>query len=107
MPPIAGLRDMDDRAWSTATWTAPIIAPLVLGTMFILLWLLGKLPVFPVHECAWFIAGAVVTPLISTPVSIAMLTSSSSRIRGLALSIIGSSVVVVIGGVIAGFLVFR
>jgi hypothetical protein len=107
MRTIARLRDLDNRAWATATWSAPIISPNVLGGMFVLLWLLGKLPAFTIHERAWFITGAVVTVIVSTPVVGVMLTSRSSYVRGLALSLAGSSAIVLVGGIIAGFLIFR
>jgi hypothetical protein len=107
MPTIARLRDLDDHAWTTATWSAPFIGPVVLGGMFVLLWLLGKLPALAIHERAWFITGAVATVIVSAPVVGAMSRSRSSRVRGLALSLAGSSVIVLVGGTIASFLIFR
>lgn len=107
MPTIARLRHLDNRVWATATWSAPVVSPIVLGGMFILLWLIGKLPAFTIHERAWFITGAVITVIVSGPVIGVMLRSRSSYVRGLALSLAGSSAIVLVGGIIAGFLIFR
>lgn len=67
MSTITRLRSLDSRAWTAATWTAPFTVQLVLGAMFIVLWLLGKMPPFTrydvethssyVGERAWLLVG--------------------------------------------------
>jgi hypothetical protein len=97
MPSIARLRGLDDHAWRTATWSGPFVAPVLLGAMIAVLWLLGKLPVFEVHERPWFLTGVVATTIVSLAIGLGLLASRSSPLRGVALSIVGSSVIVLIG----------
>jgi hypothetical protein len=71
--------------------------------MVVVLWVLGKTKFFPMNGRAWFLTGTVVTVLASAPISGSLLTSSSSRVHGLALSVAGSAVVVLVGGIILAF----
>ncbi len=103
---------MDSRAWSTATWAVPFVVQLVLGTMFIALWLLGKVPPFVTHsayggERIWFLAAAAVAVLVSVAVGGWLLTSRSLRVLGVAVSVAGSAVVVLVGTVVFGFWTLR
>ncbi|MGH3967956.1 MAG: hypothetical protein ACRDTV_07555 [Mycobacterium sp.] len=103
MPLIAQLRDLDSRAWCTATWGAPFTVEIVVGAMVIVLWLLGKTQRFFPHDRAWFLTGTVITALASALTSGLLLTSASSRVRGIALSVAGSAVVVLVGGILLAF----
>lgn len=103
MPPIARLRDLDSRAWSTATWTTPFMVELVVGVMVIVLWLLSKTTYFSSLHRTWLLTGTVLTALASVLTSGLLLTSPSSRLRGVGLSVAGSSVVVLVGGIILAF----
>lgn len=112
MPPITPLRDMDSRAWSTATWAMPFMVQLVLGAMFLVLWLFGKAPPFTTHsayagERAWFLSGAAATAIASVLISGLLFTSRSSRIRGAALSIVGAGTVVLVGAIVFAFCALR
>jgi hypothetical protein len=117
MPSAAWLRDLDSRVWATATWATPFSVQLVLGAMFIALWLLGKVPPFTTYnvvthstyvgERAWLLTGAVITALVSIPVSGLLLRSHSSRTRGVALSIVSSTAIVFIGAIIFAFWLLR
>jgi hypothetical protein len=111
MPSLARVRDLDARAWSTATWSAPFVVQLVLAALVIIMWLLSKWP-FATHrgyrgELGWTLTATVITTLVSLAISGALLTSPSSRRRGLSVSIAGSSAVVLIGGVVWAFCVYR
>lgn len=97
MRSIVRLRGMDSRVWRTATWLSPFVAPLLLGAMIGILWLIGKLPLFEVHERAWFLTGAVGTLSTSLAISLGLFASRSSQLRAVALSIAGSSVIVLVG----------
>lgn len=111
------LRSMDSRAWTAATWAAPFTFQLVLGAMFIVLWLLGKMPPFTrydvethsshVSERVWLLVGAALTALLAVPVSGVLLRSQSSRVRATALSIAGSAAVVLVGAIIYAFWLLR
>ncbi|WP_168441794.1 hypothetical protein [Mycolicibacterium septicum] len=90
----------DTIAWSTATWSSPFTTQGVLALMFVAQWLLGQLAVFPERERAWFLAGLAISVIVSLTVGAMLLTRQSARIRGVALSILGSSVVVLTGGII-------
>lgn len=91
------LRSLDEHAWRTATWSAPFVAPALLGAMIAILWLVGKLRVFDVHERAWYLTGTVATVISSLAIGLGLLASRSSQHRGVALSIVGSSVIVFVG----------
>lgn len=106
MPHLARLSDLDARAWSTATWTAPFMTQLILCVMFALWWLLGKRP-FELHGFALFSIIALVITIAAALAAIPLLTSQSSRAQGLAMSIAGSSAVVVLGGIVYGFWIIR
>jgi hypothetical protein len=112
MPTIARLRDLDSRAWSTATWAVPFMFQLVSGTMFIALWLLGKAPYFMTHNAetggrAWLLTAAAVTALIWVPVSGLLLMSRSSRVRGIGMGVAGSVAIVLIGTIVFAFWILR
>lgn len=117
MATTARLRDLDFRAWTAATWAAPFTVQLVLGAMFIVLWLLGKAPPFTsynvethstsVGERAWLLTGATVTALVSALVSGLLLSSQSSRARVAALSTAGSAAVVLVGAIVYAFWFLR
>jgi hypothetical protein len=89
--------------WSTATWSSPFVMQGVLALMFIAQWILGQLGLFPARERAWFLAGLAISIVVSLTVGATLLTRQSPRIRGVALSILGSSAVVLVGGTIFGF----
>jgi hypothetical protein len=100
MPSTVRLRGLDDNAWRTATWLAPFVAPVLLGAMIAILWLVGKLPVFEVHERAWFLTGVAGTVMPSLAICLGLLASPSSQLRAVAVSVAGSSAIVLVGSVI-------
>ncbi len=111
MPSLPRIHDLDARAWRTATWSAPFVVQFVLAALLLFMWLLGTWP-FVTHspyegERAWLLSATVITALVSLAISGVLLTSRSSRNRGLALSVAGSAAVVLVGGVMYAFLFFR
>jgi hypothetical protein len=101
----------DIGAWRTATWSAPVVVQLMLGVLLVVMWLLGKWP-FDTHsayagERAWMLTATVITTLASLLVGAALLRSVSSRNRGLGLSTLGCSAVLLAGGTIFAYLVLR
>ena len=111
LPSFAWVRDLDGRAWRTATWSAPFVVQSVLGMLFLAMWALGQWP-FPTHgpyqgERAWMLTATVITTLMSLLFSAALLQSPSTRRRGLSLSLAGSSAVVLIGGTVYAYLILR
>ena len=95
------------RVWSSATWSAPFATQLVLGAMLIAQWMLGKLSLFPEHERAWFLTGLAISTVMMVLFGGALLTRRSPRVRGFAFSVIGSSVVVLLGGIVFSLWVLR
>lgn len=111
MPSLLRVRDLDARAWRMATLSAPFVIQLMLGSLLIAMWLLGKWP-FNTHsayagERAWMLTTTVVTTLGFLLISTALLRSPSSRNRGLALSISTCSIIVLAGGTIFAYLILR
>lgn len=110
MPAFPRVRDLDTRAWRTATLSAPFAVQLVLGLLLVAMWALGKGPFTTESghsERAMMIAAAGVAALVSLLFSAVLLTSPSARNRGLSLSIAGSAVVVLIGGAFYAYLILR
>lgn len=106
MPSMVRLRELDSRAWSTATWTAPFTTQLVLGALITISWLLGK-HLSDTHEFRLFLIGTAVTIFLTAVTAILLLTSKSSRAHGLAVSVVGSSAVVIVGAVVYGFWIMQ
>lgn len=70
-------------------------------------WVLGKLSLFPEHDRAWFLTGLAVSTVVMLALAGLLLTRQSPRVRGLALSVVGSSVIVLVGGVVFSVSVLR
>ncbi|WP_425004137.1 hypothetical protein [Mycolicibacterium sp. S3B2] len=91
---------LDSRAWATATLSAPLVTQLVLALLIASAWLLGKwffgpaLPLFAASAIGVFVLCAVAT--------FVLIRSTSSRARGMALSVAGSYVVVLAGATLYG-----
>lgn len=104
------LRDLDPQAWRTATLSAPFVVQIVLGVLLATMWALGK-GLFTTEsghgERGWMLTAAVLTTLVSLALAAALLHSPKPRDHGLALSIAGSSAVVLVGGIAYAYLVLR
>ena len=91
---------LDSRAWATATWSAPLVTQLILALLIASAWVLGKwfpgpaLPLFATSAAGVFVLCAVAT--------FVLIRSTSSRARGMALSVAGSYVVVLVGAAVYG-----
>ena len=103
---ISRARDVDDRAWSAATWATPFVTQLLLALVVAASWLCGKVFV-AVHGLLQFLSAAAIVLLVSAVTCGALLGSASSRARGVALSVAGSYVVVFLGGIVYGFWVLQ
>lgn len=100
------LRDLDSRAWSVATWLAPLMTQIVLALVIVGSWLLGKW--FPgTAGAVLFLAGAAATFIVCALAVLVLARSRTPRARGIALSIAGSYAVVVVGGVIYGLWIIQ
>ncbi|WP_231588634.1 hypothetical protein [Mycobacterium nebraskense] len=101
---------MDAQAWRTATLSAPFVVQIVLGLLLATMWALGK-GLFTTEngrgERGWMLTAAVITTVVSLGLAAALLRSPAPRNHGLALSIAGSSAVVLIGGIVYAYLVLR
>lgn len=106
MTPPTAQRD-NSSLWSSATWAAPFTTQLVLGAMLTAQWVLGKLSLFPEHERAWFLTGLAVSTIVMLLFGGVLMTRQSPRVRGLALSVVGSSAIVLVGGVAFSVSVLR
>lgn len=103
--------ELDEEAWRTATRSAPFVVQLVMGVLFVVMWLLAK-SVFPtpgVYEGdrAWLIMAAVITTFLSLGVGAMLRRSPSSRRRGLGVSIAGTSATVLLGSIVFAFVILH
>ena len=96
------LHNLDGRVWRTATWAAPFTIQVVLGVAVGISWMLGKYSL-NMHGLAQYATGAAFTLLLSAAVSLALFMRGSFRAQGVAVSIVGSFVVAVIGAAVYGF----
>ncbi len=99
MPSFAWVRDLDEHAWRTATWSAPLLVQAELAVLFLAMWALGQWP-FATHDRAWTLTATGCTMLVSLVCCAALLRSPTPRRRALALSLACSSVAVLIGAVV-------
>jgi hypothetical protein len=111
VPSFAWVRDLDGRAWRTATWSVPFIVQVVLGMLFLALWALGTWP-FHTHgpqegERDWMLTATLITTLMSLVFVAALLQSPAPRRRALALSLAGCCAVISIGATVFAYLVLR
>ncbi len=102
---------LDAHDWRTATWSAPFVVQLILALLLVAMWLLGKWP-FDTHsayagERAWMLTAAVLTTLVSLLIGAVFLRSTSPRSRGLGISILSCSAVVLAGATTFAYLVLR
>lgn len=108
MRTLPRISDLDARSWSTATWALPFAVQFVLLLSVIWLWLLGKTTYFAeAHERGWFLSAAVITLLVTLPIAAVFLTQQSSRVRGVAVAVAGSSFIVAIGMITYAVFVLR
>jgi hypothetical protein len=96
------MRDSDASLWSAATWAAPFVVQIVVGMAIAFSWLAGRY-VPEVHGFAQYVSGAAATLVLAAAVGGLLLVSTSSRGRGIAISIFGSLAVTLIGGLLYGF----
>ncbi|WP_156658258.1 hypothetical protein [Mycobacterium kyorinense] len=67
------------------------------------IWLLGKWPLLDEHEFALFVAALCIDVIAFATVAMLLLTSHSSGVRGLSVSIAGTSAMLLIGGATFAF----
>ncbi|OBH77066.1 hypothetical protein A5681_08295 [Mycobacterium scrofulaceum] len=79
--------------------------------LLVAMWLLGKWPFYTHNaytgEREWMLTATVVTTIVSLLFGAALLRSPSPRSRGLGISTLSCSAVVLAGGTIFAFLVLR
>lgn len=90
------------KAWSTATWSAPVVVQLILALVIVISWRLGK-ALTGIHGPVQFLLAAAIVALLSAAVSVPLLRSGSPRARGLGLSIAASYAVVFFAIVVFGY----
>ncbi len=93
------MRDLDEHAWRTATWSAPLLVQAELAVLFLAMWALGQWP-FDTHGRAWTLTATGCALLVSLVCYAGLLRSPTPRHRALALSLACSSVAVLIGATV-------
>lgn len=94
------LGSLDSRVWATATWSAPLVTQLILALLIASAWLLGKW--FPGPALPLFATSAVGVFVLCAVAMFVLIRSTSPRARGMALSVAGSYVVVLVGATLYG-----
>ena len=96
------IRVSDERLWRSATWTTPFAIQVVLGVAIAISWLLGTCW-SNLHGVGQFVLGAGATVLLSAATSAALFTRRTPAAQGIAISIVGSSLLALVGAVVYGF----
>lgn len=96
----------DGVVWSTATWAVPFVVQIVLSVLIATSWAAGKM-LADIHGMLQFAIGAAVTLCLTAGVGGALFTSQSLRARGVAVSVFGSFVVTLVGGLVYGLWVIQ
>jgi len=94
--------DSDERLWRTATWTTPFAIQAALAVAIAISWLLGKCW-SNLHGVGQFTLGAGATAMSATAVSVALFARRTPAAQGIAIGIVGSSLLVLVGAVVYGF----
>lgn len=99
--PSLGSRRVDERVWSAATWSAPIVIQLVFSGMFVAMWLLGKAGLHndtPAGQRTTFLIAMGLAVVISLVTASLLWRRTSPKTKGVGLAAAGSAAVVLIGG---------
>lgn len=103
-------RHWDERVWSVATRSAPLIIQLVLGVLFLAMWLLGKSAFVPQDTIENLRVTLLVATAIAFGVALAiggvLVSRESSTARGIGLGVAVSGIVVLVGGVGYAFWIY-
>ncbi|MGV0852569.1 hypothetical protein [Mycolicibacterium phlei] len=92
--------------WCTATWSVPLLTQVILGLIVAIVQLLGAW--WPgVNGSLLFAFAAAVTLLLTAVLSGLLIRSPSERYRGIALGIMGSYAIVLVGGTLYGLWVIQ
>lgn len=106
MTSFSQLGKVDARGWSTATWSAPWVTQLVVAMLVATSWLSGKL--LPGSSALAFLAiAAVATSAICLVVTSLLIRSASPRAHGVALSVVGSYAITLVGAVVYSLWILR
>jgi hypothetical protein len=108
MPPIdVDSRRLDERVWTVATRSSPIVIQFVLCALLIATWLLGRWPPMSPDTAdapRWALVVATgITVVISLIVAAALFRRGSSTSRGIGLSTAASAAVTLIGAISYAF----
>lgn len=102
MSSILRIRTLDATVWRTATWAAPFMIQVVLGFGIGITWVLGRKP-SNLHGFGQYALGAAGTLLLAIAVSAGLFVRGTARAQGVAISMLGSVGVTLIGAIAYGF----
>ncbi|MEZ0339878.1 hypothetical protein ACAG25_07835 [Mycobacterium sp. pV006] len=103
---IERLCGLDSRAWSTATWLAPLITQLILAFVIVIAWLLGRW--FPgTGAVPLLLVGLAATFSVCAITAFILAQSATARTQGAAVSIVGAFAIVVVGVAVYAVWVLR
>lgn len=108
-PSTVRARKFDDRTWTVATRSAPVVIQVILGLLLISTWLLGRWSVVADAEHAPRVAvlGATgIAVVFSLGVAVGLLFRDAGAARGVGLSTAACAAIVLIGAVTYAFWLF-
>lgn len=110
-PSSASSSAREPRTWSIATWSSPLTIQVSLGLLLLSMWLLGKWPFAtegPIaSERLWLLSSAFSAAVLSSLISIVLFRLDHPKARGVGISFLASSVVVIAGGAIYAHLLLQ
>lgn len=102
MTSLGRLRALDSRAWSTATWLAPLTTQIILALVILTSWTFGQ-RFLGSPALLQFFVGAAAVFIVCVVTAIPLVRTATPRAQGIAISIAGGYAVVMVGGLLYGF----
>ena len=105
-PSTVRARGFDDRTWTVATRSAPVVIQVILGLLLISIWLLGRWSVVADTEHAPRVAvlGATgIAVVFSLGAAVGLLFRDTAAAKGIGLSAAACAAIVLIGAVTYAF----
>jgi hypothetical protein len=105
-PSMVRARRLEDRTWTVATRSAPVVVQVILGLLLISTWLLGRwsLVADAAHASRVAVLGATgIAVVLSLGAAVGLFDRESAVARGLGLSTAACAAIVLIGAVAYAF----
>ncbi|WP_036434999.1 hypothetical protein [Mycobacterium sp. URHB0044] len=98
-------RPIHTDTWKAATWAVPFTVQLVVAAAIGVSWLQWRAGA-GIENLVSFLASVAVTALVAAVTGVALLRARESRTRGIGLSLVGCSAIVLLAGLVVGWVLY-